>query len=438
MALNGRAPSAVAARAAGVRLNALALLRRAAGTRHGLVSPAMHVPLGAADPIGIFHASVPDEGDSARGQAGPVDTMRSAGGGVGRSAGHAETAALGEALERYAASTVRLSVEQLSSVRARGVPTLGLDAFTLHSVAQQANSSFPNQTAYPSDPVVTALHSLLDNSTTWIPAVLVALSRDFGGLATSSGLAADFSPTRALLRATQELVERDAYVTTWVHGLAPASISTPSVAGEAAACGGWARVYDLTPAYSPHPVACVAGSLPLRGRNRNSLGLACRANWDDAVEKAFLEFTQGTMFIGHHLARNPELGALTPETCTGFDEHAVYWTVHGAGWNDLPLHRGWLGEAPTCSRATTDAAQLDELVHELEGNGVRLWYRRLPAAGLDQLGLHVVRVVSPELVPLHHDHNWPFLGGKAGDLSWRYPHLTAHTSYPSPYPHALG
>ncbi len=402
----------------------------------------MAVPLSAADPPGVHHASVADTGDWGRTQEQEVGLLRSAGGGVGREPGLAEISAIAESLERYAASVVELDTAVGTTLSANQL--VPLDSWTLHHSGQRADPTFPDPEAYPDDPTYTPAFSLEDNTLHWVPAGLMALRRDFGSLATSSGLAAHFSPTLALLRAVQELVERDAYVVTWLHGIAGRRRAVPQLEAEVAPLGGVVVAYDITPAYSPHPVACVAGSLPLRGRARNSLGVACRADWHEAVEKAYLEFVQGTMFVGHQLARVPELEALQPETCTGFDEHAVYWSVHGDQWWGLPLH----AEAATIddNRGTPavphneadPADQLEALSKALSHTGVRLYYRRLPTAGLDQLGLHVVRALSPDLAPLHHNHNWPFLGGTARDLSWRFPDRATYASFPNPNPHALG
>ena len=395
----------------------------------------MFVPRSAADPSTVFHASVADELSSSE--------LRSAGGGVGRSSGVAEIAALAETLERYAASIMAIETVWLprdAAVHA-GTPVIGQTQWTLHSEHQRRRADFPHRDGYTEPVAYTRAYDLVINTEVLVPAALMILRRDYGALATSSGLAADFSPAMALLRAVQELVERDAYVTTWVHGLPGRLQPSARLDDEVGALGGRVRVYDITPAFSPHPVACVAGTLPLRGKPRNSLGVACRADWDAAVEKAYLEFVQGTMFAGYQLATRPELAKLTASECVGFDEHAVYWSAQPEHWWDLPLHRDASGPTSrTMPSASSTAAfeQLGVLLDRLTAHGIRVYYRMIPTRGLDQLGLRIVRAMSPELVPLHHDHNWPFLGGTASDRRRRYPDLEPLVDYPSPFPHALG
>lgn len=407
----------------------------------------MAVPPSAADPSGVHHASVADEASPGRSDVqrgldeSELRLYQSAGGGAARSILEAEVAATAEALERYAAATADLVL----TTKPETDRVLELGSWSLHSPEQQADPAFLDPSAYPPDPYYTPAYDVVDNSRCWVPAGLMALRRDYGSLATSSGLAADFVPLKALLRAIQELVERDAYMITWLHGLAPQSVAIPHLQTEVAGLGGRIVAYDITPEFSPHPVACVAGSIPLRGRSRNSIGLACRATWSEALEKAYLEFVQGTVYVGHQLAQAPQLEQIGPETCTGFDEHAVYWTVHDDEWWGLPLHANadtepaaGLRPSAQSSKAQTWGDQLTELFDHLNGANIRLFYRMLPTAGLDQIGLRVIRALSPDLVPIHHNHSWPNLGGTATDVRRRYPSAEPLTPFPSPYPHALG
>ncbi|MET0323831.1 MAG: YcaO-like family protein, partial [Ilumatobacteraceae bacterium] len=314
----------------------------------------------------------------------------------------------------------------------------------LHSPAQQRASSFPYTAAYVDDEPLAEVFDLATNEPTWIPAALVALSDEHGALATSSGLAASPSVVTALLRGLQEVVERDAFMATWLHQLGGREVSTPSLGAELAPFGAAVQAFDLTPAFSPHPVALVAASIPHRGAPRPSIGLACRATWDDAVEKAFLECCQGTVFVGHTLTTRPALRTLAPADVVGFDEHAVYYGANPDRWDEVPLRRFAVPArppSPSAASGSTNGDQLVELVAALQAAGAWPCYRELTTVDAAQLRVRVVRVVVPELTPLHHDHRWPFLGGRTADVTWRYPDAPDRTGdrrFPSPHPHALG
>jgi ribosomal protein S12 methylthiotransferase accessory factor len=407
----------------------------ATGSRHPLVGPAVFVPPAAADVAGVHHASV----------ARHTDPTRSAGGGAARRRADAATAAVAEALERWAASSAAVPLRRASAVAP--AHRIRLDEWSLHDAAQRASTGFPYGEAYPYDEWLAQVFDLATNEPCWVPAALVRLSADFGALSTSSGLAADPSVITALLRATQELVERDAYVTTWLHQLGGREVVAPHLQRDVAPLGGRLRAFDLTQDFSPHPVAAVTGTVPLGGAPRHSLGLACRATWDEAVEKAHLEMLQGTVFAGHHLAGHPGLRGMSPAQVTGFDEHAVYYTANPWAWEEIPLHRAaGPAQRPPDAVSTVGgtgsdaAAQLHELTTALRDAGVRLLYRELTTVDCNQVGLRVVRVLSPHLAPLHHDHRWPFLGGRTADVRSRYRDASRRAAgpFPSPYPHALG
>ena len=248
------------------------------------------MPAGAADPPGVVHASVPRDDVP----------ERSAGGGAARTVEAATTAAVAEAIERFAATHATVPVRRAGTVPA--AVRIRLDDCTLHSAAQRADPAFPYAAAYPRDEWLSEVFDLTTNEPRWVPAALVSLVDDYGPLATSSGLAAGGSVVTALLRAVQELVERDAFVTTWLHQLGGREVTTPDLAAELESLGGELRVFDLTPAFSPHPVAAVTGTAPLRGMPRHSLGVACRARWEDAVEKAVPRVLPG------HGVRRPRAG----------------------------------------------------------------------------------------------------------------------------------
>ncbi len=401
-------------------------IEAATGVRHGLVAPAVDVPLGAADPPGVHHASVAmdDRPDV------------SAGGGVGRTPDAAHTAAVGEAVERYVATHATLPLRRLEDLdRERAWPHV---LWTGHSEEQRSQPDHPDAGA-PPDTWLTCAFDLTDNLPVWVPASLVTLNPGYRTRATSSGLAAHPDPWLALVRALQELVERDAFMTTWLHQLGGRLVEQRPVDPH---LGGDLRLYDLTPSFSPHPVAMATGTLGLSGRPRHSLGVACRSTWEDAAERAELELLQGLVFVAHRLARDPAMWALDRRQVTGFDEHALYYTANPADWLELPLHvdAQW-AEAPVGAPAVSTHDELHQLVEALQAAGVRMAYRDLSTVDADQLGVRVVRVVSPDLTPIHHDHRWPFLGGRAGDLEWRYPDGPARRgdrTFPSPYPHPLG
>lgn len=431
----------------------VSLLDRALGWRCGLAMSVDAVGLTPADPP-VHQWSALDA---------PSKTTANAGG-AARTRDAARAAAVGELLERYAAARFPLPVRPAGQAP-RGERVLGLADFSLHSPAQQAAPGFPHGATYARD-AVTAAFSLVSNERVWVPAALVGTDPALGTLATSSGLAADPLVSRALLRAAQELIERDALMVAWLHGVgAPRRPLTPAVTGLSEPVGGDVALFDLTPAFSPHPVAVVAGTAVQDGRPRRAFGLACRASWAQAVEKAALEWAQGLVFAGVTTAfDSPDDARVGPAGVTDFDEHARFYTRRGDLWGRLPFWQGSVaqdyavdnpadlapsgaartplddpGRIPTGPAASpTPLAELRDLVLSLAEHGIELLYRDLTTPDVAACGVRAVRVLSPQLVPIHGDHRWPHLGGTAADLARRFPRGRSLTGFPSPYPHPLG
>ena len=305
------------------------LLLSAANFRHGIVLKPQVARTGMADLPGVWHVGVPQNS---------ADAWSSAAGGVGRDVASARLAAIGEALERYAAMTCALPVRTRSQLA--GEPVVPASEFSLLRPEQVAAAGDAFARLYDEEAPLTRAYSVSDNAPVWVPHDLVSLG-SAGGLATSSGLAAGATSMRALLRAVEELVERDALMITWLHSVPGRQVALPAAYSDAvAALGGSVTCIDATPAYSPHLVALVAGSLPLRGRDRCSLGAACRSTWEAAVEKAFLEWAQGVFFVGEYLAQHPGLHFGSYDDVDTFDAHAVYYTTAPEEWAKIPLLQG--------------------------------------------------------------------------------------------------
>jgi ribosomal protein S12 methylthiotransferase accessory factor len=74
----------------------------------------------------------------------------------------------------------------------------------------------------------------------------------------------------------------------------------------------------------------------------------------------------------------------------------------------------------------------------LQESGLDVLVVDLTTDDLRSVGVHAVRVLVPGLVPVNSDHRWPFLGGTASNVKFRYPTLEPSPEFPSPFPHPLG
>jgi ribosomal protein S12 methylthiotransferase accessory factor len=401
---------------------------RAAGQRHGIVLPVRDITQTAADVPGVFNAAV---------AAGPFDGESRAGG-AGRSPAAAQRAAIGEALEHYAAGAFGPTGRQAAEVDGE---VIELADFSLHSSLQRSRPEFPYRPFYEQSATYIRCWSLTDSTAAWLPGALVGMSAEGAGVTTSSGLAVAVSPHVALLRATQEIVERDALMVTWLHGVPGRRVDLDdSYSDPVRKLGGDVACFEATPDYSPHPVALVLGQVPMRGRARMALGAACRETWAGAVEKAYLEWAQGVTFAGYRLKHHAGRAYRSPLDVRTFDDHATYYTFRPDEWKRLPIFKTVKYSRPSdVKAAATPAREIVRLSRALQEAGIRVYYRELTTKDLSQVGLHVVRALSPELVPIFDDQRWPLLGGTAPNVAARYPWTAGlELTFPSRFPHPLG
>jgi ribosomal protein S12 methylthiotransferase accessory factor len=441
------------------------LLHRGAANRLGVIAAPEQIPTTLADVPGVFHASV----------RSPYGVS----GGVGWDRDSATTAAIGEGLERFSAAAHPLPALSLNTT----FPTYTYDAFSLFSPEQLADPSCPwrpsNETTY------VGATRLDDEALVGVPRSLASLSDPQGeAIATSNGLAAGPTMIQAIERGLQEVIERDALMTAWLHGLAPQSLDLPhALANRIAHLGADIRVIDLTPIYSPWPVIAVCGSLPWRGRPRIGLGAACRATYSEAIEKAFLEWSQATVFVGVQMAFDRLQAYDSANAVTTFEDHALYYSAHPQEWSRVsfcsspsPIPIPQLAQAKSSrtvainqsdagavefgdqtdsgsaqtprqdaehmlrSPDSADRSQIrvDSAVAKLNQHNLSVLAVDLTIPEVRELGVHVSRVLVPGFLSVNPDHRWPYLGGTAALSRLRFPTLDPLVAFPSPFPHPLG
>ena len=407
------------------------LLQKAPGNRHGITLEPQQAKLSMSDVRNIIHIGVPGSISS---------PWRSASGGVGFNEESARLSAIGESIERYCAT-----ISQIPLKNTQHIPSehkIEAQEWCLFTKEQRAAIDFPFASIYSADCLYTNAYNLQDNKEVWVPQPFITLRDDYEtGIATSSGLAAAPTARKALLRAIQELIERDALMITWLHNVPARRIKIPGyLLAPIVQLKGEVWAFDLTPSYSPFPVIAVAGGIKKRGKMRYSLGVACREDWESALQKAYLEWNQGILFTGIYGDYVDVSNITDPKKIKSFDEHAIYFTLHPDEWLKLPmfkaidtLHMISVAGSPM----STDQA-LRKVKKELLKNNIRLYYRDLTTIDATQLGIRVVRASSPDLAQIFAHQEWPLIGKLSGALQSRYPWANNTDSFPNKMPHPLG
>jgi ribosomal protein S12 methylthiotransferase accessory factor len=241
---------------------------------------------------------------------------------------------------------------------------------------------------------------------------------------TSNGLAAGPTLLDAVLRASCEVLERDAFLMTWLHRL-PCRRAEPQSHPDADVVRLWAayrrRDVDLLLFRLPtdHPCAvfaALARQAPEAEGPAVVVGLGADLAPARAARKAVLETAQVRPGLRRRL-RHPEVqqrmqalvsGAQRVET---LDDHdLLYASQEAIGAFDFLLEQpvepmDW-GSPPDSS-----SDQMDRLIDWFANEHLDLLYTNLTPPDMERLHLHTVRAILPSFQPMHFGWNETRLGG---------------------------
>ncbi len=341
------------------------------------------------------------------------------GGGSGRTVRDARAAAIGEAVERYAACVVDRDACVVASARELGLRAVDPDRFALFSELQYRTEGFP-YVRFDRDTRVAWIEavSLPDGEPAWLPAQLVHLAghEDEQPICrtTSSGLACHDSVAGATLAALLELLERDAFMITW-----KARLSWPVLDLQGndrlrmfersflRPTGLRWRAIDLSAFWDVPIVAAV-----VRSGTSLGVGAAAAPTAERAVTKALDEAARVRTWA-HALARTGEEPPAADDV-EEFDDHVRFYAhrcnTGRVDFLDGSPHLRDIERLPHL-RGSSDEERVDAICRRLARRGVSAYAVDVTPPDVREAGLAVVRVVAPELCGLDVEHGARLLGG---------------------------
>lgn len=329
-------------------------------------------------------------------------------------------AALCEGVERYAASSYGPTQTGLQPRRALGTDAaLDPSALVPFTTAQRAEPGFPLVPVDDDTPLRWERGwNLTTGAPIWIPAFAVflpyMLERDEAmvGLGLSTGLACGATLEEALARGLCEAVERDAMALTWIRGVAVPRLDPNDVVhtvGPYLPPRDEVMVYDLTTDVGLPVYMAVYRGVGPEGP-LVSVGAACHVDARAALAKAAIEASQDRVYVRLLIERDPSWRpTATFDNVTDFSLHARLYShdprlaQRGFAFFDANRHTVTLPAPPL-------AAGLAPILAALNRVGMTAVAVELTPPWARDLGLHVVRVVVPELMPLHGNHTLRALG----------------------------
>ena len=366
----------------------------------------------------------------------------------------AKAAAIGEALERYCGMFVPYDRTVVATARELGTPAVDPARFALFSANQLAQPGFPFA-AFTANTrtVFVEGESLVDGSPALVPAELVFLGRIAQTLrpiaySTTSGLACGASRNEARLAALLELVERDAVMLAWNNRL---SLPLLDWSGDAwcvrleqqyfRPAGLRYSVLDGSVFFGvPVTIAVLHG--PPGSRAALAMGAGCSATMRGAWLKALSESFGVYRWLCMEIAGAPEQPLPQPGEVKTFDQHMLYYASEEraglASFLDASAARTTLEDAPELE-GSTPSEQIVSVVRRLASREISAYAVDVTTPDVRSLGLHVARVIAPELCALDVWHAARFLGGSrlytaAHDAGLRATPLTPAELNPHPHP----
>jgi ribosomal protein S12 methylthiotransferase accessory factor len=334
--------------------------------------------------------------------------------------------ALGEAVERYCAShpsmkgTRRAALAQLPG---EAIPPVDL---VLYSDAQYARRDFPYRPWQPQDELLwAALKELGTDSTSWVPASFAYLNppsdqpQDFLFPANSSGFAAGPDLNWAIRRALLELLERDAFIITWLNRMPVPELDFADVGGISrdirSAYERWGAEVRAFRLATDLPVSVVmAVVIDRTGEGPAAMiGLGCEMYCPQALQKSLFEVCQLHELLRRRHGEGAANRLNSYADVRTLDEHAAYFLRpdHLHEFDFLLQH----GRKIRIDDRPAPAAVEDDLktLHSaLASNGYRVFYHDLTTPDLERYPIRVARALIPHLQPIHFGHGLERLGGR--------------------------
>ena len=336
--------------------------------------------------------------------------------GKGLTISGAVLSAVGEAIERYSASVVdpnRIVWKHPDELEGEFLDPRDCG---LYSDAQYQRADFPYVRFDPNIAHPWVLGNWLNNGKpVWVSAIFVFLSIELLqeqviAQGTSNGLAASTDKDDAALRAVLELVERDAFMTTWLTAYPTQRLQLDdtldpllrTVLEGIEALGGTIEVYQLPASVVGTTVLCLA----LGDGDQYpgvTFGLGCDLDPRAALRQAVLELGQTGPYLRRMMRSKVLTAAENPAGVRAMLDHAAYY---------FPKERATAFDRLRSENSTVNLRDLNavekrslkDCAAALDEAGVRMALVDVTSADVATGPFRVMRAISPDLQPIWYGY----------------------------------
>ena len=346
---------------------------------------------------------------------GVYNPLRPEGGyGKGLTATEALMGAAGEAMEHYSAARFRLGDLHLSSLNDLTGESMDPRLLCLYEESQYCRPGFPFARFDPDRPIYWTQGRWLDTGeAVWVPALPTFLGFPATGeelfcQVTSNGLAAGADLEDASLRAVFELVERDAFMLTWLCRLPGRRLivddslepGTNEILRQLRARGAKIELYLLNVGLSIPTVICL-GLGDGRSWPGVTAGLGTHLSPRLAARKAILEHGQTGPYFCRLMVRAEQPIPSRPQEVRTSRDHALFYAPAERAVAFDFLRSG--GDKPLCLGDLDEPTEvpLADCARRLAGAGVRTAIVNVTAPDVNQSPFRVARALGTYLQPIY-------------------------------------
>jgi ribosomal protein S12 methylthiotransferase accessory factor len=333
--------------------------------------------------------------------------------GKGATREEAVLSAIGEGVERYAASLWNQAELTKGSLKELGDRAFDPRWLVLYDAEQYARPGFTFGPMDSNAPMLWADGCWLD---TGVKVLVQAQATYLGftgdemsiGQTTSNGLAAGSSFEAAALRALYELIERDAFMLHWLAGLRGKRIdpddcdeASRKALDEVQRLGAQTELYLLDVDTGYPTVACLGLGDGVSWPGA-TIGLGTHADIDVAMRKAVLEHGHYGPFMRRLMREGRHQHVRAPVDVVGSLDHGLYYChADNAAWLDGLRQSQFSVSLADLRKKYREEPSLTACVARLSASGIRTAAVDVTTPDLVLAGLSVVRAFGTYAQPIH-------------------------------------
>lgn len=261
------------------------------------------------------------------------------------------------------------------------------------------------------------------NKVTLYPASLIfmpfTLDENKIGYSTSTGMAGHYNFYKAILTGIYEIIERDAFVITWFQELdVPKIVINENIRK---------FISKFFPPYfdfhffditSDIDVPTVWGICIGEAEFGDfiAVGSAARSSYSHAIQKVLKEIGQAIPYFRYFLEVRKKWNPVSFEEITSFEDHSLFYIKR----KDLRfVFDKWIKKEEEKEVEFKEEEKEIDIIKEIKrilkifrNKGYNVVCCNLTPPDVREAGFFAVKIMCPQLIPLHGNYNYGFFGGK--------------------------